>query len=82
MVGCCFGGAILVSIAHRLRVPVGGDDGHNVASTNTFWGAMKTIIVADASAGLDNVLGARKFPARVAWAPDKQLRGACVPARL
>ena len=73
---------MLVWIAYRRRVLAGGDDGHNVAPANRFWGAMKTIIVADASAGLDNVLGARKFPARVAWAPDKQLRGACVPARL
>ena len=51
------GGAMLVWIAYRLLVPAGGDDGHNVALANRFWGAMKTIIVADALMGLDNVLG-------------------------
>jgi len=59
-----------VWIAHRLRGPLGGDDWHNVAPANSFWGAMKTFIVADASTGLDNVLGAKKFPARGAWAAD------------
>ena len=50
------GGALLVWIAYRLLVPAGGDDGHNVAPASSFWGAMKTIIVADALMGLDNVL--------------------------
>ena len=48
---------MLVWIAYRRLVPAGGDEGHNVASANSFWGAMKTIIVADALTGLDNVLG-------------------------
>jgi predicted tellurium resistance membrane protein TerC len=49
---------MLVWFAYRRRMPAGGDDGHNVAPANSFWGgAMKTIIVADALMGLDNVLG-------------------------
>ena len=48
---------MLVWIEYRRLVPAGGDDGHNVALANSFWGAMKTIIVADALMGLDNVLG-------------------------
>ena len=50
------GGALLVWIAYRLLVP--GEDeseGHGPAAT-TFWGAMKTIVIADAVMGLDNVL--------------------------
>ncbi len=42
------GGALLVWIAYRLLVP--GEDeseGHGPAAT-TFWGAMKTIVIADA----------------------------------
>jgi predicted tellurium resistance membrane protein TerC len=48
---------MLVWIAYRRLVPAGGDEGHNVAPANSFWSAMKTIIVADALTGLDNVLG-------------------------
>jgi predicted tellurium resistance membrane protein TerC len=39
--------------AHRGR---GGDDEHGVGG-DTFWGAMKTIVIADALMGVDNVLG-------------------------
>jgi len=49
------GGAILVWIAYRLLKPQGGD-GHEVKAAATFWGAMQTIVVADAAMGLDNVL--------------------------
>ena len=50
------GGALLIWIAYRLLKPEGGDgDAHGGAAT-TFWGAMKTIIIADAVMGLDNVL--------------------------
>lgn len=50
------GGLGLVWIAYKLLVPSSGDDDqHRVA--NTFWGAMKTIVVADALMGVDNVLG-------------------------
>lgn len=50
------GGALLIWIAYRLLVPAEGEGGYNIAPANTFWGAMKTIIIADALMGLDNVL--------------------------
>jgi YjbE family integral membrane protein len=50
------GGALLVWIAYRLLT--GGDGGreHEVAPALGFWGAMRTIVIADAVMGLDNVL--------------------------
>jgi YjbE family integral membrane protein len=49
------GGLMLVWIAYKLLLP--GDDGHErVQSSASFWGAMKTIVIADAVMGLDNVL--------------------------
>jgi YjbE family integral membrane protein len=50
------GGLGLVWIAYRLLVPGGESDTHGSGAT-TFWGAMKTIVVADALMGVDNVLG-------------------------
>ena len=50
------GGLGLVWIAYRLLVPGGGGEAHGVAAV-TFWGAMRTIVVADALMGIDNVLG-------------------------
>lgn len=50
------GGALLIWIAYRLLVPSKKEDSEHVSSANSFWGAMKTIIVADALMGLDNVL--------------------------
>lgn len=50
------GGLGLVWIAYRLLADQGGDT-HDNPAANTFWGAMKTIIVADALMGIDNVLG-------------------------
>jgi len=52
------GGLGLVWIAYKLLVPQ-EDSGHDVAGggANTFWGAMKTIVIADALMGVDNVLG-------------------------
>ncbi|MGH8768653.1 MAG: TerC family protein [Burkholderiales bacterium] len=50
------GGALLVWIAYRLLT---GDDGgreHEVAPAAGFWAAMRTIVIADAVMGLDNVL--------------------------
>jgi len=50
------GGALLVWIAYRLLT---GDDGgreHDVAPAASFWAAMRTIVIADAVMGLDNVL--------------------------
>jgi YjbE family integral membrane protein len=49
------GGLLLVWIAYRLLCPTQDKDEHGQAST-TFWGAMKTIVIADAIMGLDNVL--------------------------
>lgn len=50
------GGLGLLWIAYRLIADTGDGDDHGPAAT-TFWGAMKTIIVADALMGVDNVLG-------------------------
>jgi len=50
------GGAMLVWIAYRLLLPdEGANDAHGPVAT-TFWGAMRTIVIADAVMGLDNVL--------------------------
>jgi YjbE family integral membrane protein len=50
------GGALLAWIAYRLLA--GNDDGkdHEVAPAVGFWAAMRTIVIADAVMGLDNVL--------------------------
>jgi YjbE family integral membrane protein len=51
------GGLGLVWIAYKLLAPSeGSDDGHG-GTANTFWGAMRTIVIADALMGVDNVLG-------------------------
>ena len=50
------GGLGLVWIAYKLLADQEGD-GHDGPVAGTFWGAMKTIIVADALMGVDNVLG-------------------------
>jgi len=50
------GGAALLWIAYRLVAEDGGGDDHGPVAT-TFWGAMRTIVIADALMGIDNVLG-------------------------
>lgn len=50
------GGLGLVWIAYRLLADQ-EDDSHGGPIVSTFWGAMKTIVVADALMGVDNVLG-------------------------
>ena len=50
------GGAMLVWIAYRLLVPDEGDGRRAWPGATTFWGAMRTIVIADAVMGLDNVL--------------------------
>ena len=50
------GGLGLMWIAYKLIADTGDGDEHGPAAT-TFWGAMKTIVVADALMGVDNVLG-------------------------
>ncbi len=50
------GGVGLVWVAYKLLADPGNDEGHSPQVT-TFMGAMKTIVVADALMGIDNVLG-------------------------
>ena len=50
------GGIGLVWIAYKLLVDQGDGKDHGPVAT-TFWGAMKTIVIADALMGVDNVLG-------------------------
>lgn len=47
------GGILLIWIAYRLLAQ---EKEHNVKSGTTFWSAMRTIIIADALMGIDNVL--------------------------
>ncbi len=49
------GGLMLLWIAHRLLTQQ-DNDGHDFAPAASFWGAMQTIVIADAVMGLDNVL--------------------------
>ena len=51
-----FGGLLLVWIAYRLLHSDEAGDSEHSTNSITFWGAIKTIIVADAVMGLDNVL--------------------------
>lgn len=50
------GGAMLVWIAYRLLLPDEGKNHDDSPMPVTFWGAMRTIVIADAVMGLDNVL--------------------------
>jgi YjbE family integral membrane protein len=50
------GGLGLLWIAYRLLADT-HDKPHDSPMASTFWGAMKTIVVADALMGIDNVLG-------------------------
>ena len=51
------GGLGLLWIAYKLIADQGGGDDEHGPAASTFWGAMKTIVVADALMGIDNVLG-------------------------
>jgi YjbE family integral membrane protein len=51
------GGVLLVCIAWRLLAPEEKPEGREIAPAKGFWDAMRTIVVADAVMGLDNVLG-------------------------
>ncbi|MES1162917.1 MAG: TerC family protein, partial [Rhizobacter sp.] len=51
------GGLGLVWVAYKLLVPQSGGEGGHQPVASTFWGAMKTIVIADALMGIDNVLG-------------------------
>ena len=50
------GGLLLVWIAYKLLNPAKDEDGGHDNASTSFWGAMKTIVIADAVMGLDNVL--------------------------
>ncbi len=50
------GGLLLVWIAYKLLIDSEGGDEHHIDSGANFWAAMKTIVIADAVMGLDNVL--------------------------
>jgi YjbE family integral membrane protein len=50
------GGLGLIWIAYKLLGDA-NDNTHDGPVAETFWGAMKTIVVADALMGVDNVLG-------------------------
>lgn len=50
------GGLLLLPVAYKLAVPnVSGASGEHAAA-GSFWAAMKTIVIADALMGVDNVL--------------------------
>ena len=51
------GGLGLLWIAFQLLNEQGGEDDAHGPGASTFWGAMKTIVIADALMGVDNVLG-------------------------
>jgi len=50
------GGALLIWIAYRLLAESNGEDEEQGGTATTFWGALRTIVIADAVMGLDNVL--------------------------
>jgi len=51
------GGLGLVWIAYKLLAPHSDGASHDAPTANTFFGAMRTIVIADALMGVDNVLG-------------------------
>ena len=51
------GGLGLLWIAYKLIADQGGGEDEHGPGASTFWGAMKTIVIADALMGIDNVLG-------------------------
>jgi len=50
------GGVVLLWIAYKLLLPNESAGERHDAAATTFWGAMRTIVVADAVMGFDNVL--------------------------
>ena len=51
------GGALLAWVAYRLLVGEDREDPGETRPASGFWAAMRTIVIADAVMGLDNVLG-------------------------
>lgn len=51
------GGLLLVWIAYKLLIPEEAEEGHEgTAAATSFWGALRTVVIADTVMGLDNVL--------------------------
>jgi YjbE family integral membrane protein len=50
------GGLLLIWIAYRLVVPKDDHNENHGGAKASFWGAIKTIVIADAVMGIDNVL--------------------------
>ena len=50
------GGVLLAWIAYRLLAGGEASSEHDIAPATSFWAAMRTIVIADAVMGLDNVL--------------------------
>jgi YjbE family integral membrane protein len=50
------GGLLLLPVAYKLAVPNVSESGTGHAAAASFWEAMKTIVIADALMGVDNVL--------------------------
>jgi YjbE family integral membrane protein len=50
------GGILLLPIAYKLACPSAPDQGHKIDPADNFWGAMRTIVIADTLMGVDNVL--------------------------
>jgi YjbE family integral membrane protein len=50
------GGLLLLPVAYKLAVPSVSNVGGEHAAAGSFWAAMKTIVIADALMGVDNVL--------------------------
>ena len=51
------GGVLLIWIAYKLLIDSDEGEEHHINTSANFWSAMKTIVIADAVMGLDNVLG-------------------------
>lgn len=50
------GGLLLLPIAYKLACPSESANDHGLSAADSFWGAMKTIVIADTLMGVDNVL--------------------------
>jgi YjbE family integral membrane protein len=50
------GGLLLLPIAYKLACPSADAGEHGMSAADSFWGAMKTIVIADTLMGVDNVL--------------------------
>jgi len=50
------GGLLLLYIGVKVVIPEGEADGNGIAATSHVWGAIRTILVADAVMSLDNVV--------------------------